>query len=159
MVFLNNMFSISHLFTYAHSDSVSMEKDNDIKLIPLETGRRLYSWFCTDAIYVPLNKHQVRSRTIFRFIFGVVFTATYVASNLSLLSNQTSLNDASDFFFALYQFNISMHAVSSFFTTFTVGPKLASVFQKLENIYNTCKGLLLFCTHFHSNSTIGLTKK
>lgn len=105
----------------------------------LKTGRQVLSWFCTEAIDEPLNGDQVRWRKIFRFIFKVISTAIFIASNLSLLTHHTSVNDANAFFFGLYQLNITLHGATAVITTFTVGPKLASLFRNLENIYNTCE--------------------
>lgn len=125
-------------------DSVSMQKWTDSKMEPLKTARQICSWFCGDVISESLSNYQVRYRRIFRFIFAAIFTAANVASNLSLFVNFTSMinTNIGDFFFAFYQFNMSLHAVSAFVTIYTMGPKLSVLFRNLENIYIACKNLL-----------------
>lgn len=112
------------------------------KVKPLQTGRQILSWFCTDACDEPLNKYQMLARHIFRFIFVIIFTAMFVAANSSLLTNHTSVNDIDELFFGLFQFTTTLHTASAAIVTFVCGPKLASLFQGLENIYNACKNLL-----------------
>lgn len=107
----------------------------------LKMGRQILSWFCTDAIDKPLNKYQTLARKIFRFIFEVISTAIYIASNLSFLENLSSVNDIDELFFGFYQFNIASHGASAVIVIYTMGPKLVSLFQNLENIYNTCKAI------------------
>lgn len=126
------------------SSSVHMQNWMEINMEPLKTARQLFSWFCGDVIFESVTEYQVRSRRMFRFVFAVIFIAMIVASNLSLFLNFTAMinNNIGDFFFALYQFNISLHAVSAFITTYTVGSKLSILFQSLENIYIACKNLL-----------------
>lgn len=97
------------------------------KMKPLKTGRQLFSWFCVGAVDKPLDEYQARSRKKIRSIFGVTFMAIFLAVNLPLLANRTSVNDIEAFFFGLSQLNISLHIASALITTFASGSKLASL--------------------------------
>lgn len=111
---------------------------------PLETGRQIFSWFCSDAIEDPLNKYQTLARQIFRFLFVVISITITVASNSLLFPNQITAISIDELFFGLYQFITTLYAASSSIATFAGGPKFASLFRSLERIYNACKGPLYF---------------
>lgn len=119
-----------------------MHNKAKIKMIPLKTGRQIFSWFCIDAIDEPLNKYQVLARHIFQFSFVIIFAVMTVSVNASLFSNYNSVNDVRELFYGFYQFISTLYVVSAVITTFVRGPKLASLFRNLENIYNACEILL-----------------
>lgn len=106
---------------------------------PLQTSRRILSWFCVRAIDGPLNRNETLAKKIFPFILGIIATAIVVAVNSSLLPNYTSSNGIDDLFFGLYQLVAAIFATSVVIATFMSGPKLASLFRSLDNIYQTCK--------------------
>lgn len=111
----------------------------------LETGRQLFSWFCTDAIDEPLNKYQLLARQIFRIIYGILCIALIIVMNANLFLNYniTSMtNDINEHFYGFFQLNSTMHSLSVVVATFISGSKLASLFITLQNIYDTCKSLL-----------------
>lgn len=111
---------------------------------PLETGRRIFSWFCSEAIDEPLSRCQVVARAIFLFIFGVNFIATVVVVNLSLLTTLTSVKSVDAIFIGCYQLIATLYSTSAITATFGSGSKLASLFRSLENIYEACKGNAAF---------------
>lgn len=117
-----------------------MQEKPEIGVKPLQTGRQIYSWFCTDAASDPLNRHQVLARHIFRFIFTTGFIAAGVVVNASLLINYTSVNGIDEPFFELIQLDLSLYGISAAIATFR--PKLASLFGHLDSIYKACKALL-----------------
>lgn len=125
----------------AKSNSASSQKIFHIKMKPLETGRQIFSWFCTDAIDEPLNKYQTLARQICRFFLAVIFIAIIVAPNSLLFTNQIAVISIDELFFGLYQFITILNTASAFIATIMWGQKLASLFQSLESIYNACKGV------------------
>lgn len=108
---------------------------------PLKTCRKLFSWFCPEVIEQPLNKNQLRSREAFRFMIEVIAVATAFIFNSLLLTNHISVNDIDSVFFGFSQFNGTLYVTSLIIGTFKSGPKLASLFRSLDNIYETCKNL------------------
>lgn len=133
------MLDFTSIFNLLVENSVATKNKIHIRMKPLETGRQMFAWFCSDAIDEPLNKYQVLARRIFRYIFLIFSVATSVVTNVFLLS---SVNGVDDFFFGIFQFTVSMDAMSGIIAIFVSGSKLASVFRNLENIYNACKNLL-----------------
>lgn len=132
-------------FKNLNSNSIDMQKKPHIETIPLKTGQQMFSWFCTDAIDEPLSRNQVLARQIFRLAFGIILAAMAVAANSSLFTNQTSVNDLNELFFGFYQFITTLFTASAAIAIFLWGPKLASLFRHLGNIYNACKHLISCC--------------
>lgn len=114
-----------------------MQNKTHIEMKPLQTGRQIFSWFRTDAINEPLNKYQMLERKVFRFIFGVLFIAMFLATNSSLIINYASVNGVDELFFEIFQLDLTLYIVSALIAMRK--PKLAPLFQSLENICNACK--------------------
>lgn len=140
-------------FSKFNCDSIGVQRKNSIKMKRLETGRKMLSWFCTDASNEPLNRYQTLARMIFLFTFGVIFVTMAVAANSSLFSNHTLMNDLNELFFEIFQFVATLYAASAVIATFVWGPNLASIFRDLENIHNACKDLISYCIYFCQNFT------
>lgn len=120
-----------------------MANEAYITVKPLETGRKMFSWFCTDAIDDPLTKHQMLARQIFRLFYAVICTVLIVIFNAFLFQNYKSMmTDNNELFFGLFQLNSTLEALACVFAIFISGRKLASLFQNIDNIYNACKNLL-----------------
>lgn len=120
-------------------EKTKVEIEIKIQIKPLETGRQIYSWFCTDAIGGPLTKNEVLARQGFRFIFGTSFIIGWGAAvNASLLRNYSSVNGIDELFLEFFQLDLTLYLVSATIATFNC-PQLASLFGHLESIYSACK--------------------
>lgn len=120
-----------------------MQEKTHIEIKPLKSSRQVLSWLCPDAIVEPLDKYQTWSRTIFRFVLGIITIAIVVISNPMLFFNHTPTNNINEFFFAFFQFDVTMYVLSAVIATFKLDPKLASLFRNLEEIYRACKHLTI----------------
>lgn len=119
-----------------------MENKTHKKVKPLEIGRQMFSWICTDAIEVPLNKYQTLARQIFRFVFVIMVITSTVATNSSLFINHITLNDIDELIFGFYQLITTLYGASASIAIFIWGAKLASLFRNLDNIYYACNSLI-----------------
>lgn len=125
-----------------------MEKNVDNETKPLQTGRQIFSWFCSDAIDEPLNEHQVSPRQMFRLLLVLTFMIMTVAVNLPLFANHIAMNDINELFFGICQLDITFYIASGMIITFTWGSEFTSLFRDLEHIHSACKGLLLSHLYF-----------
>lgn len=140
---MSSLLTISYLNSKANSVIQSvMPKRAYKKIKPLKTGRKLISWFCPEIIDKPLNTKQTLARQIFRFIFAIIVIASAAIANSFLLTKHISVNNIDELFTEFYQFSITLVETTSIVVTFKLGPKLPSLFQNLDNIYNACKYLI-----------------
>lgn len=124
-----------------------MANEAHTKVKPLEIGREMLSWFCTDAIDEPLSKDQMLATQIFRLFYAVVCTVLIIIFNAFQFQNFTLTmsgihGDINGLFFGLFQSNATLEALSCVCAIFISGPKLASLFRSIDNIYNTSENLL-----------------
>lgn len=114
------------------------------KMKPLKRCRKMFTWFCADVIYKPLNEKQVRLRKIFRFMIGVFTIASAVIANSSLAINRFSANDIDELFVRFFQFMITLIEITSVIVMIKLSPSLPSLFRNLDKIHNACENFRSF---------------
>lgn len=141
---LSSMLRISQLSFHrpiSWVNSINMQTHQKVK--PLKRCRKMFSWFCADVIDKPLNENQMRSRKNFRFMTVVTVVASALIANSSLLMNRFTMDDIGELFIDSYQLVVTVFEIASIIVMIKIGPKLRSLFQNLDKIYDACKALLL----------------
>lgn len=113
------------------------------KVKPLKKCRKMFSWFYSDPMDKPLNDSQVRLRKIVQFTIVVITIVTTLIVNSLLLTNHLSLNDIHGLFIGFFQFFGTILLISNVVGAFKSGRQLASLFQCLDQMYSSCKNLLV----------------